>query len=252
MAKTAYLSGQSPRIFAHRGLHLHKSGIDENSLEAFLEAIEHGATHVESDVHATSDGIAVLFHDESLERVAGIPRLISQTSFAELSQITLQNGTKVPSLEEAFSRLPGLKLNLDIKSASAILPTVSAIEAAGAHQRVLVSSFSNRRRNSALRALSQPVATSAASSQVLLAWISHNFLGGLGFGRLTRDLDAFQIPISSAFLRFDTQSFIARASKHDVEVHFWTINDPYEMRRLLSLGASGIVTDRVDLFGSDS
>jgi glycerophosphoryl diester phosphodiesterase len=35
--------------------------------------------------------------------------------------------------------------------------------------------------------------------------------------------------------------------KHGAEVHFWTINDPAEMKRLVAAGASGIVTDRADL-----
>ena len=38
------------------------------------------------------------------------------------------------------------------------------------------------------------------------------------------------------------------AQRYQTEVHFWTINDPDEMRRLIELGADGIVSDRVDLF----
>ena len=248
MTKTDFLSGPLPRVFAHRGLHLHKSGVDENSIQAFQEAIIHGATHIESDVHATSDGVAVLFHDENLARVASIPRLIAELTFEQLSQISLDNGARIPSLSQVLLEFPDLFLNLDIKSREAISPTVLAIENASAHDRVLVSSFSNSRRLEALKLLTKPVATSGSMRQVILAWLSHSLLCGVGFPRIVREIDAFQIPPRRGVIRFDRESFIARANKHRTEVHFWTINDPLEMKRLLALGASGIVSDRVDLF----
>jgi glycerophosphoryl diester phosphodiesterase len=80
-----------------------------------------------------------------------------------------------------------------------------------------------------------------------MAWASHS-LGGVGFGSIVRDLDAFQIPPSQGPIRFATEGFISRAKRHGVEVHFWTVNDPEHMRQLIALGADGIVSDRVDLF----
>ncbi|MEY2826716.1 MAG: hypothetical protein RLZZ122_1080, partial [Actinomycetota bacterium] len=53
-----YFSPAKPRIFAHRGLAHHK-GIDENTIEAFAEALQFGATHLESDTQATKDELAV-------------------------------------------------------------------------------------------------------------------------------------------------------------------------------------------------
>lgn len=245
MARTAYFDAPLPRVFAHRGLSQHRSDIDENSLEAFQEAISHGATHIESDVHATRDGVAVLFHDEDLNRVAGLNKKISAISFDELSSIRLLNGARIPSLAQGLEL--GVRLNLDIKSSAAIVPTVREIEAFQAHDRVLVSSFSSKRRNQALGMLSRPVATSASMREVILAWLSHN-LGGIGFGALARDIDAFQIPPAQGPVRFATNGFIQRAKRHGLEVHFWTVNDPVHMGQLIQLGADGVVSDRVDLF----
>lgn len=245
MASTAYFDAPLPRVFAHRGLSHHRPDVDENSLEAFTEAVAHGATHIESDVHATKDGIAVLFHDSDLKRVAGIDRKISSLTFDELSKIELLNGSTIPSLASGLEL--GVRLNLDIKSQPAIAPTVAEIERLGAHDRVLVSSFSSARRKTALAMLSRPVATSASMREVVLAWLSHQ-AGGLGFEYLVRDIDAFQIPPSQGPIKFATASFIERAKSHGVEVHFWTINDIAHMQTLLTLGADGIVSDRVDLF----
>jgi|TARA_B110000259_G_C14000943_1_gene396232 glycerophosphoryl diester phosphodiesterase len=247
MTETAFLSGALPRVFAHRGLHLHKPRIDENSIESFVEAVSHGATHIETDTQATLDGVAVLFHDTTLLRLISVDAKVSDLTFAELSSYSLPNGGKVPSLDQVLRELPGVRLNIDIKSAEAVAPTVRAIEENNAHDRVLVSSFSNTRRKRALALLSRPVATSGSMSNVLRIWLSHKFLGGFGLKALTRGLDALQLPCNYGPILFAEKKFIAAMAANKLEVHFWTINEVEQMRELLSMGASGIVTDRCDL-----
>lgn len=244
LARTAYFDTQHPRVLAHRGLSQHRSGVDENSLLAFTEAIAHGATHIESDVHATKDNVAVLFHDSDLNRVAGIDRKIQSLTFEELSSIKLSNGSSIPSLAQGLQL--DVRLNLDIKSSRAILPTVLEIERFQAHDRVLVSSFSSLRRTRALRQLSRQVATSASMKEVILALLSHK-LGGIGFGAITKGIDAFQVPPQRGPIRFASEDFINRVKAHGIEIHFWTVNELQLMRELIQLGADGIVSDRIDL-----
>lgn len=245
MAKTDYFSSAQPRILAHRGLHLNKPGIIENSLEAFRNALEHGATHIESDVHSSKDEIAVLFHDADLKRTFARALKVSQASYEELSSISAGS---IPTLEQALEEFPQAYWNLDLKSWEAIDPTVRVIERLNAHDRVLVSSFSDRRRKAALEKLSRPVATSAGGATVLKAALSNYLLGGWGLERILQDVDALQIPTSQGFLRLDSKKFIRRIRDLDKEIHFWTINEISEMTRLLEIGAHGIVTDRVDIF----
>ena len=72
MRATDYPYCQSPfTVLAHRGgagMAINK-GI-ENTLAAFGHAVEVGCTYLETDVHATSDGVLVAFHDPILDRVA--------------------------------------------------------------------------------------------------------------------------------------------------------------------------------------
>ena len=241
-----YFAGPRPHLLAHRGLSQHQAGIDENSLASFEHALSNGATHIESDVHATKDGVAVLFHDDDLERVAGLPLKISALTFAELSEITLVNGTKVPSLAQALEKFPQLRLNLDVKAKAGSEPTARVINQMHAHDRVLISSFSRSRKLATLELLSKPVATSSSSSEVLLLWLAHKLFGA-GFGLLARRFDAIQIPRAFGPIHLDTPSFISRARKNGLEVHFWTVNDPADAKALIELGATGIVSDRVDL-----
>lgn len=241
-----FFSTAKPRYFAHRGLAQHKN-LDENTIAAFSEALAHGATHLESDTQATSDGHAVLFHDDDLLRVAGDPRKISALPLSELQEIRLRFDGAIPTLGEALTHFPTAFFNLDIKSPGAIEPTIRAIEETRSHDRVLISSFSNPIRRKALQGFSKPIATSASASLALAAWFSHSFLFGLGFGQIVRGIDALQVPPKKSFVKFADSTFIQRAQSHRIEVHFWTINDPAEARELLSMGADGIVSDRIDI-----
>lgn len=242
-----YFATTRPHLLAHRGLSQHRIDVDENSIAAIEEAIKHGATHIESDVHATKDGIAVLFHDDDLERVAGLPLKISDLTFAELSDVRLAHGSKVPSLRQVLESFPELRLNLDIKAQAGCEATAKVINQLQAHDRVLVSSFSRARKLATLRLLTKPVATSASSSEVFGLWLAHK-LFGIGFSAIAKGFDAIQIPRAFGPLRLDTPSFIARARSCSLEVHFWTVNDVAQAKDLLTLGATGIVSDRVDLF----
>lgn len=243
----SYFATTRPHLLAHRGLSQHRSDIDENSIAAFEEAIRQGATHIESDVHATKDGIAVLFHDDDLERVAGLPLKISELTFSELSELSLTNGSKVPSLKQVLEHFPQLRLNLDVKAQAGCEATAEVINELQVHDRVLVSSFSRSRKLATLKQLTKPVATSASSTEVLGLWLTH-MLFGLGFSAIAKNFDAIQIPRRVGILRLDTARFIARARDSNLEVHFWTVNHPAEGEALIAMGATGIVSDRVDLF----
>jgi glycerophosphoryl diester phosphodiesterase len=95
--------------------------------------------------------------------------------------------------------------------------------------------------------LTTPVVTSGSMADVLKIWLAHKFLGGLGLKALTKGLDALQLPCNYGPILFAQKKFIAAMAANNIEVHFWTINEVEQMRELLSMGASGIVTDRCDL-----
>ena len=79
MSVLEYFSPSGIHVFAHRGLVSEKSA--ENTLAAFQDALDAGATHLETDVQATKDGVAILFHDNTLKRVAGIDSDVKDLTF---------------------------------------------------------------------------------------------------------------------------------------------------------------------------
>src|SRR5438477_11545545 len=88
-----------PEKISHRGAH---HTLPENSLPAFLRAIELGADAIELDVHATSDGIVVIHHDPVLNAPGHGPRRIADLRSDELSQYPLGQGIPVPTLGAVF------------------------------------------------------------------------------------------------------------------------------------------------------
>jgi glycerophosphoryl diester phosphodiesterase len=238
-----FLSGPLPRIIAHRGL---ATEAPENTLLAFLRALNAGATHLETDVHVSADGVAVISHDPDLSRVAGRAVRIEQLTMAELRRIDLGEGQSFVSLADALDALPDVLFNIDIKSDEAGVPAARAILDARAEHRVLIASFSSRRALLAA-ALIPDVARSASSRRVALAVLGARLGWKTLVLRATSGIDAVQLPERYRFVRLVTARSVRGMHEAGVEVHVWTVNDPEAMRRLLDAGVDGLITDRTDV-----
>ena len=231
-------------MLAHRGLALEAP---ENTLLAFAKAIALGVTHVETDVHGSADGVSMISHDPDLSRLAGRQVRVEQLTSHELRRVALGEGQGFCSLAEALDAFPETRFNIDIKSASAIEPTVAAIRDAGATDRVLIGSFSPERRLAVVRQL-PGVATSVSARGAVAAVSAARSPGGVRtLRRILRDVDAVQLPLSVLRMATITPRTVAAFHAAGVEVHVWTINDEPTMQRLLDLGVDGLVTDRADL-----
>ena len=100
--------------YAHRGLH--GEGVCENSMTAFARAAEAGYG-IELDVRLSSDGELVVFHDDTLLRVAGIDKKVAELTREELSRVHI-GGTDdcVPTLREVLELVDGrVPLLIEIK-----------------------------------------------------------------------------------------------------------------------------------------
>ncbi|WP_349898167.1 glycerophosphodiester phosphodiesterase family protein [Parafrigoribacterium soli] len=238
-----FFTAAPPRVLAHRGLAI---GAPENTLLAFAKAVAVGVTHIETDVHASSDGIAVISHDPDLSRLLGRDTRVSELTMAQLGRLELGNGQVFSSLAEALDGFPETRFNIDVKSADAVEPTIRAIRAANATSRVLVTSFSERRRAAAVRDL--PGVASSASAPLFGVALVAGKLGLSSLLRLAlRNVDAVQIPERAAGMNTVTPRQLRLVHAAGIEVHVWTVNDVPTMTRLLDLGVDGLVTDRADL-----
>lgn len=95
------------QYIAHRGLFNNETDAPENSIPAFQKAVEVGYG-IELDVQLTTDHQLVVFHDESLKRMCGIDKTLTDCSFDELSQYTLgKSEAQIPLLKDVLKIIDG-------------------------------------------------------------------------------------------------------------------------------------------------
>ena len=244
-AGAGFFDGQGPRVFAHRGLAL---DAPENSLLAFVAALSNGATHLETDVHVTRDGVAVLSHDPDLS-VFGRPERINTLTLTELRRLRLPTGQVVPTLSEALDTFTEAPFNIDVKADAATGATIRAIRDNRATHRVLITSFSETRRRTTVAGL-PGVATSPSSAEFARVLAAASVNSQALTRRLLHGFAAVQVPERAGKLRIVSPRFVRLMHRLGVEVHVWTVNDVVTMDRLLDLGVDGIVTDRCDLLAA--
>jgi glycerophosphoryl diester phosphodiesterase len=224
-------------------------------LTAFRAAVELGYSHLETDVHTTSDGELFLFHDRTLDRVTDGRGRIHDLTADQVRDARIGRTEPVPTFDEVVAAFPQARFNLDVKDWHSVPSVVAAIERYSVHDRVLIASFSDRRRRAVLKQLSRRTASSAGTMAnalflVLGPLLSAPVLGSPVRAALRgalRDVDALQVPVRYRAIPVVTAGFVRRAHRLGLYVHVWTINDPAEMHRLLDLGVDGIVSDRADL-----
>jgi glycerophosphoryl diester phosphodiesterase len=231
--------------FAHRGGARHPE-IDglENTLVAFEHAVALGYRYLETDVHATRDGVLLAFHDEVLDRVTSSVGSILEAAYVDLRTTLIGGREPIPRMADLLEHFPDARFNIDIKSDAAVDVLADLVERTRCHQRVCVGAFSERRLRAFRRAVSRPVATSFGPVGVGLS--------RFGPRRLTRRIldgggDAFQVPAGHYGVRIVTRAFVDRAHGAGRPVHVWVVDDPAEMAELLDLGVDGLMTDRTDL-----
>ena len=93
--------------YAHRGLHSRDRSVPENSLPAFRKAAREGYG-IELDVRLSKDGKVVVFHDDTLDRVCGVPARVDELTWEELRALRLY-GTdeRIPLFSEVLRSIHG-------------------------------------------------------------------------------------------------------------------------------------------------
>ena len=245
-----FLAGRRPRAFAHRGWHIGDLEGLENSLAAFRRAVEEGYTHLETDVHATADGVLVVHHDATLRRVAGHPGVLRTMPWADLAGVRLRGREPLPRLEEVLEALPETRFNVDLKAPGTVAPMLRLLERDDVAERVAVASMEERRVDAVRSRFGDRVITGIASRSALRLRAR-----AVSPAVLRRPLDRVlpvrgdlaQLPVRLGALTVIDAAMLDAAHDLGVEVHVWTVDRTSEMHRLLDLGVDGLMTDRPDL-----
>lgn len=241
MTPYPFLLNGRVNVIAHRGdTANHPPG---NTWSAFSGALELGVDHLESDVQLSSDGELVLFHDDRLEASTTGVGTVADHPWAALETMTYTvdgtvTGDHLVRLVDALAAWPDAFWNLDAKVREAVEPLLAAIDSAGAHERVLVTSFSYRTARALERRRTSTTPRGASQLEVVGAR-----LASLAGAPAPGSAAAVQLPECWKGMTIVDEKFVEAAHRGGKTVHVWTVNDPSDMNRLFDLGVDGIITD---------
>ena len=238
-----FLDEDGPIAIAHRG----GSGpAPENSMAAFANAVGLGYRYLETDVHATADGVLVALHDDTLDRVADRPGAVADLPWREVRAARIGGTEPVPRFADILGSWPDARVVVDAKSDAAVDPLIEDIRRTGAVDRVCAGSFSDERLRRLRAALGPRLCTSMGPAEVRrLRYASWGRVPAVATRRALRGPACAQIPARAGRIELAERRLLGLAHRLGLPVHVWTVNDPAEMRRLLDLGVDGLVTDEV-------
>lgn len=227
-------------VLGHRGA---SADAPENTLAAFAEAQRQGADGIELDAMLCGSGEVVVCHDERLDRLAGLPWLVRDTPLWKLRQADVGShlgfaAARIPTLVEVLGALPPhFLINIELKCSSfddggLSRRVVELVQAAGARDRVLVSSFNAlclwrvAEADPTIRRgyLIDPDRPYFVQANVLAPLVSSHSV--------------------HFFYRWCTPQRVARWRSRGIEVAAWTVDDPKASLALEQMGVRYCITNR--------
>lgn len=222
--------------WAHRGGALLPENIGiENTLRSFRNAVDLGYTYLETDVHASRDGVLYAFHDANLLRMTGRAARISELSSTELDALQVDGREPLPRIADLLEEFPNCFFSVDVKADDAVDLAIEQFTRLGVIDRLMIGAFDHRRIRR-LRA-GMPGVVSALSRREIATMLA---------GGPVPPRTCASVPVSSRGVRVITPRFLARAKRRSIPVYAWTIDAAPEMTRLLDAGVDGIMADQID------
>ena len=230
-----YINSTNIVPIAHRGASLLAS---ENSFDSFRKALELGYRVIETDIHSSKDGTAYIFHDSTLERLTGENLKISDLKDVDIDSLRVNTSSIIPRLSNVFEEFPEGLFNLDAKTWESTMPIANTIKNMGCRSRVCIGSFNNKRIDAIIGELGVETCHSMGTSNVIKFYFGAQLRIGQEF-----TAQCIQLPIKQFGISLITEKLLRYARKLRIKTHFWTINSPATMQRLIELNVDGIMTD---------
>lgn len=154
------------------------------------------------------------------------------------------------TLEELMSAFPNNRINVEIKQSGelgmkAMKEALRLMEKYDAWNRVVLASFHNEIYDEYQRLQKAGEVPEGFMCSPGVAGVAKFYLLQLFNADLFHSdgMCVFQLPTKYSVITLATERLVQRMHDHNLAVHFWTINDPEEMRFLIGIGADGIMTD---------
>lgn len=229
----------------------------ENTLAAFDHAMTLRVDGMECDVHLSRDGVPVVIHDATLDRTTDqtgpvealtaeeLGRVDAAARFGEAERFPYRGtGLGIPRLADLLDRHPDIPFIVEIKGdrPDVVPAVVDVLRRSRRPDRFVIGGFSQAVMDVARR-LAPKMPTSASREEVRRA-IRRSFL------RITprrTGFHVFQVPFRVQGEQVFKESFVRTSMRAGVPVQAWIIDTEDDMRRLMSWGVTGLISDRPDV-----
>jgi glycerophosphoryl diester phosphodiesterase len=211
---------------SHRGAH---QTLPENSIPAFLRAIELGADAIELDVHATSDGVVIVHHDPAVAAPGVAPSRLVDLPASELRRFPLAHGIEIPTLEAVLNA---------IGDRAMVYVEIKALDI----EPLVVRCIRESRANCAVHAFDHRIVKTV---KALFPAVRTGVL------EVARHIDPVASLVAAGAedlwqeASFIDEELIARAHAINARVIAWTSDDVDQWEILSGMGVDGICTNRI-------
>ncbi|MEM8887461.1 MAG: glycerophosphodiester phosphodiesterase [Bacteroidota bacterium] len=252
--------GDAPWIIAHGGA---KKLYPGNSFLAFQSSAVLEVDMLEMDVRMTKDGILITHHDHDIDRMSNGTGNVIDYTYEDLLAFNFgynfqdedgnypyRNDSIPPcKLSEVFSEFSHIPLMVELKdrgedgkkAARILKDMISKYEL---QNKIVVVAFDEAVLSYFQEITADKIQIGTSQEQtkdfVITALSAMEFL-------YSPKATVVAIPSQNSGLNLASERIIHSAHRRNMAVHYWTINDPEEMKKLISLGADGLITDRPDI-----
>ena len=132
--------------YAHRGA---SEYAPENTLSAFYLGLQQGANGIETDVRKTKDGVLILFHDDTLDRVTDASGNVGDYTWDELKQVKVYGNStrgfydRIVTFREFLDKFAqyDIRFAIELKGADVEAETLAMVKEYGIMDKTTFTSF---------------------------------------------------------------------------------------------------------------
>ena len=232
-----------PLIIAHRGASAYAP---ENTIAAFIKALEMGAGGIELDVQLSRDGYPVVIHDERIDRISDGSGWVKDKTLKELQTLDFGSwfspfyqGETIPTLEQVMEILAewDILLNIELKNGPVFYPgieekVISLVKRFQMEDRVIISSFNHY----------SIVEVKKIAENIKIAPV---YMAGLYKPwNYAKELNAAAV---HPYVYGLMPEIIKGCKENGIDINTFTVDEPEDIKRLAAAGVDGIITNVPDV-----
>lgn len=222
---------KQPLVIGHRGAMGHET---ENTLASIQKAMDLGVDMIEVDVFKIKSGEIVVFHDDTVDRLANGPGKIEEYNIFELRQLILDGGHRIPMLQDVLKLIDNkVVLNIELKGADTadkvnFITDYYVKKRNWSADNFIISSF-NWDELREMRSLNPTIRIAVLTEENPIDAIP-----------IAKELNAEAI---NPYYKRLSQEVANKIKEAGFKIYTWTVNEPQDIIDMKRIGVDGIITN---------